>query len=202
MEIFSHLFDNEYRVRILRLFLFNQNSAFDSSAIAERIQAPPRLVAKELGMLRAIGMVKDRTIVKTIKSGKKEVRKRARGWIVDETFPYLRELAGLLTNTVPVKNGRMIEKINQVGKIKLILVAGIFTQDPDSRVDLLIVGDQLKRKTLERIMKDIEADMGAELRYAAFETDDFKYRRSVYDKLIKDIFDFPHHKIVDKLGIQ
>jgi hypothetical protein len=203
MEILGELFGSEARVRMLRLFMFNPHMAFDPETIAERIQGTTRQVNKELQSFRAIGLIKDRAVirVKKAKAGKRETRKKVRGWIYDEAFPYGKELASLLTNTVPLKNGRMVEKINQIGKIKLLVVAGLFTQDPDSRVDLFIVGDQLKRKTFERVIKDIEADVGAELRYALFDTDDFKYRLSVYDKLIKDVFDFPHHTIVDKLGI-
>jgi len=51
------------------------------------------------------------------------------------------------------------------------------------------------------IMSSIEALLGKELRYAAFETTDFQYRLSIYDKLIKDILDYQHEKILNKLGL-
>ena len=34
------------------------------------------------------------------------------------------------------------------------------------------------------------AELGRELRYASFTTEDFKYRVGVYDRLIRDVFDF------------
>ena len=51
-------------------------------------------------------------------------------------------------------------------------------------------------------MSSIEAELGKELRYAVFETPDFQYRLGIYDKLIRDIFDSEHQKIIDKLGIE
>src|SRR3989344_5522389 len=67
--------------------------------------------------------------------------------------------------------------------------------------NFLIVGDHLKQAKLLSIMSSIEALLGKELRYAAFETVDFRYRLSIYDKLIKDILDYQHKKILNKLGI-
>jgi hypothetical protein len=47
----------------------------------------------------------------------------------------------------------------------------------------------------------MEAEIGKELRYAYFSTDEFRYRLSMYDKLIRDILDYPHRVLLDKLGI-
>jgi hypothetical protein len=54
---------------------------------------------------------------------------------------------------------------------------------------------------LERAIRDIESEVGKELTYAAFKTDDFIYRLGMYDKFIRDILDYPHEKILDKIGI-
>ena len=71
----------------------------------------------------------------------------------------------------------------------------------EREVDLLVVGDNLRKGTIENIVKTIESEIGREIRYAFFETADFQYRLGIYDKLIRDILDFPHEKILDKLGI-
>jgi hypothetical protein len=38
--------------------------------------------------------------------------------------------------------------------------------------------------------------LGKELAYAVFDTNDFKYRVSMYDKLLRDMFDYPHERLV------
>ena len=84
---------------------------------------------------------------------------------------------------------------------KLIIVAGVFIQEKESRADILIVGDNVKRTSLENTIKTLESEIGKELRYAYFTTDDFRYRLNMYDKLTRDILDYPHKTVLDKLGI-
>ena len=51
------------------------------------------------------------------------------------------------------------------------------------------------------MIKNLEAEIGKELRYVYFSTEDFKYRLSMCDKLMRDILDYPHKKVLNKLGI-
>jgi hypothetical protein len=88
-----------------------------------------------------------------------------------------------------------------VGRIKLFIASGIFIQEWDTRVDLLVVGDDLNLSRLDVVMKSLEAEIGKEIIYSAFETSDFEYRYGMHDRLIRDIFDLPHTTLVDKLGI-
>ena len=67
---------------------------------------------------------------------------------------------------------------------------------------MLVVGDNLRRSQLDRIIKNMEAEIGKELNFASFETADFQYRLGMYDKLVRDILDYPHQKLVDKLGLK
>jgi hypothetical protein len=84
----------------------------------------------------------------------------------------------------------------------MVIVSGVFIQNTDSRVDLLIVGDNLKRTAIDRIVKNMEAEIGKELIFASFETSDFHYRLGMYDKLVRDILDYPHQKLLDKIGLK
>jgi hypothetical protein len=47
----------------------------------------------------------------------------------------------------------------------------------------------------------MEAERGKELVYAYLETQDFQYRLGMYDKLIRDILDYPHQVLLDKISI-
>jgi hypothetical protein len=70
------------------------------------------------------------------------------------------------------------------------------------KVDLLVVGDKLDEKPLGNAIHTLEAEMGRELRYAYFTTEEFKYRVGVYDRLVRDVFDYPHRTILDRIGGQ
>lgn len=49
-------------------------------------------------------------------------------------------------------------------------------------------------------MTELEYNLGRELRYAALDQEDFKYRHSIGDKLVRDVLDFEHMVVMDKMG--
>ena len=83
----------------------------------------------------------------------------------------------------------------------MVVISGVFIQNPETRVDLLIVGDEMKDRVVKKVLQNMEADIGKELRYTVLRSDDYKYRYNVCDRLIRDIFDYPHEVILDKLGL-
>ena len=85
--------------------------------------------------------------------------------------------------------------------MKLIIVAGIFLDEHASRVDVLLVGDKLKKPIIEGVLRRLEAELGKELTYGIMETPDFEYRFGIYDKFIRDIIDFPHLVVLNKLNL-
>ena len=193
METLAKLFGSEAKVKIMRLFLFNPDHVFDTSDIAERVKSDPSKVRREVSVLEKMGLVKRRPTHKKKKNG--------HGFIVDNQFAYLSPLQNFLINTEPLNPKEIVNKITRLGSIKLIIIAGVFIQEPESRADILIVGDNVKRAKLENLIKILESEIGKELRYAYFTTDDFKYRLSMSDKLIRDILDYPHRKVLNKLSI-
>jgi len=206
MEILDKLFGSAAKVRIMRLFLFNDGENFDISDISQRMDLDPRVVRREVQLLEKIGFLRRRIYFKQItrKRGKKIIisRKRTQGWNLEPKFPHIAVLTNLLINTHLIRHKDILRKLQSCGKIKLVILAGVFIHEPDSRVDILIVGDNLKRGRIVDVIRSIEITIGKELKYASFETADFNYRNSMYDKLIRDILDYRHEIIVDKLGIK
>ena len=205
MEILEKLFGGTGRVKIMRLFLYNPEKACTKEEISMRAKVSPREVAKEMLHLEKVGLVIKKSYIEEIafvdkRTGKKKVSKqKAVGWVLNKSFEYLIPLQNLLINLNTLRHEDVAKKISSVGKIKLLVLAGIFIQDPSSRLDVLVVGDRLKRNAIEATMRNIEAELGKELRYAVFETEDFKYRMGVYDKLIRDVFDYSHTRVIDKI---
>jgi len=192
METLSKLFGSENKVKIMRLFLFNPEKAFSIADIADRVKTETSKVRRETSVLEKMGLIKHRS------TGKKT---GGQGFALNTQFPYLLPLQNFLINIEPLHPKEIIKKITKLGSIKLILVAGVFIQEAESRADLLIVGDGVKKSILENTVKILESEIGKELRYAYFTTDDFKYRLSMCDKLTRDILDYPHKKVLNKLGV-
>ena len=197
METLAKLFGSEIKVKIMKLFLFNPERVYDVKDISIRVKSTSVKVRREIGVLEKIGLVKQRQMSKSASKKKKSTH----GYALDEQFPYLLPLQNFLINTEPLSQKEILRKITRLGSIKLLVVAGVFIQEPESRVDMLIVGDGVKRTKLEQTIKTIESEVGKELRYAYFTTEDFKYRQSMFDKLTRDILDYPHRKVLNKLSI-
>ncbi|MFA7216627.1 MAG: hypothetical protein WC095_01440 [Candidatus Paceibacterota bacterium] len=191
MEILSKLFGNEAKVKIMRLFLFNEDTVFDTGEISDRVKTDVSRVRKEVNLLEKIGLIRK----KTNKNSKKV------GFVLNKQFGYLTPLQNFLINVEPFDQKEIIRKISKIGSIKLIIVAGVFIQEPESRIDILIVGDNIRNGVLENTIKALEAEIGKELKYVCFTTEDFKYRIRMFDKLIRDILDYPHRKVLNKIGI-
>jgi len=194
MEILSKLFGGGDKVKMIKLFILNPDLAIEGKEVSRRCKITPSSARHELLGLKAIGFIKPQ---KKAEKGKRSVS----GWQLNLAFPYLGHLRGLLKTELVAKKLEITNRFSAVGKLKLLLVAGIFIQDNDSRADLILVGDRLKRGAIERAVKSMEVEIGRELNYAIFETSDFLYRLEAYDKFIRDLLDYPHEKIINRLGI-
>ncbi len=206
METLSKLFSGEQRVKVMRLFLFNPEQIFSLEQIMDKAKITEKEAKEEIEVLKKAGMIKSRKSVQTLQIKKRgkvsEVKRRIMCWHLDPGFEYLLPMQNLLINTRPLRPNEILKRLSHVGKLKMVIVAGVFIQNPDSRVDILIVGDNLKRASIDRIVKTMEAEIGKELAFASFETADFHYRLGMYDKLIRDILDYPHQKLLDKLNLK
>src|SRR3989344_15835 len=158
---------------------------------------------KIFGGVDKVGLIKRRIISKGVSGLKKRTgaKKKVQGWILDEKFTFLNSLQNFLINITSAQYQEIVEKIKKVGLVKLVILSGVFIQDNESRVDILIVGDKIKKSTVANVMSDIESKVGKEIKYACFETEDFLYRLGMCDKLIRDILDYPHKKLINKLEI-
>ncbi len=191
----------------MRLFLFNPDSAFLLSDIIRRTKTDSKEVRKEITCLINSKILKKRSVIRDIHSKKKgEESKIIRkvnelGYSLDPKFPYLQALKNLLITVSLHADDSLIRKFASVGKMKLFIASGVFIQEWDTRVDLLIVGDDISMPRLELVMKSIESEVGKEISYSVFDTEDFEYRLGIHDRLIRDILDSPHTVLIDKIGI-
>jgi len=210
MEILGKLFGSPARVKIMRLFLMNTSEGIETADVTKRAKVNKDVTRKELSLLAGAQFIKQKNFVKpartegaSARSGgdtlkdRKIKRTRVKGWFLNPAFPQLEIFKVLLVGSEIMSQEEIGSRFKKAGRIKLLAVAGIFLQARDSRLDILIVGDGLKKGTIESIIKDIEAEVGKELVYAAFETKEFMYRFNMYDKLIHDVLSYPHERIIE-----
>ena len=116
-------------------------------------------------------------------------------------FEQLEALNTFVRDTTNVRPRNIITALKRAGTIRLVVLSGLFTGIIESQIDLLIVGDLLEERALASAVHSLEAELGREIRYAAFATADFRYRLGVYDRLLRDVFDYPHRLLMDKIGL-
>jgi hypothetical protein len=206
MDTLNALFGNITKVKLLRLFLFNDSTPFLLKEIITGTRCSSSAVRKELFILAKANIIKKKHVSKEISlaRGKKVVTKKIQGmgYILNNKFPYLDPLKSLLIITSLRADESLAKRFTNAGKIKLFVAAGVFIQNWDSRVDLLIVGDDLNLAKIESVIKVIESEIGKEVAYSAFETQDFEYRYGIHDRLVRDILDYQHVTLLDRLGVE
>ena len=197
----AKLFGSVDRLKIIRLFLLNTEGVFLPRDVSVRAKVSSKDTRRELNLLSSVGFIRKEKAVIEIPGGEKTIKKKIEGWSLNPIFPLLYPLKRLVLDTTPLSRTEFLGKIKKTGTIKLVILSGIFIQKENSRVDLLVVGDKIKRNVLERALKEVEAEIGKELVYAVFDTSDFIYRINMCDKFVRDILDYPHEKLANKLNI-
>lgn len=181
----------------MRFFLLHPETIVPRGEIGKRTKISTAAVSRELALFKKIGFVSEKAIVVSGKRGKK----REKGLRLNPSFSYLLPVQKLLLNSEPIRSESILRSLKNAGNIKLVVISGIFTHHDNSRADILIVGDKLRRASLESLVQGLEAKLGAELSYAIFDTEEFQYRLHAHDRFVRDILDFPHKKLLNKLGL-
>ena len=207
MEPLTKIFGSSRRVKVMRLFLFNEETPFDIDDLAERTRSKKTEVRKEVTMLVRIGFLKKKTFTKSVpkKTRSKKITQaqfrkvKKHGWILNETFELLRPLKSLLLESELVDEQQVKQRVKKLGSVKLLILSGVFVGDDNRFVDVLVVGNKLNPSSLNREISIIESEGGRELAYAFFDQKEFEYRMGMYDKLVRDVLENDHRKLINTI---
>lgn len=189
MERLAALFGSPARLKMLRLFVFNRETALTLAEVAHRTKLSIETARREIGQLMVAGLVRKRG------------ERAAARYQVNPHFEHLTALNTFVRETTSVRPQKIIAALKKAGTLRLVALSGHFTGILEPQIDLLVVGDNLNDRTLAHVVHALEAELGKEIRYASFATADFRYRLGVYDRLLRDVFDYPHRLLIDKIGL-
>mgnify|MGYP001559788823 FL=1 len=198
----SYLFGSPQKLKMLRLFYRNADLSFSVADIERYTNIQKLAIKNELQRLIRTGIVNKKIRISTIGGtvdGKKSQKTDV--FYVNINFELFRELKVLLMRTDSALGKKLTEIIPRLGKVKLAVLSGFFINNPESRVDILIVGDNLNRKKVRAFLVRLEAETGKSLSYSVMNSEEFKYRMNMFDRFLADILEFPHQKLVNKLNV-
>ncbi len=183
---FEQFCNSEIKARLIKFFIYNGAQFYHSADIARQLGLPTRVTRGDLLKLLDAGFVKSRS---------------SQLFSVNSKFPYFNELKALVLKFPAVSDETIAKEALKAGKVKLLIVAGLFINSPRSRVDMVVVGDKISDKKFARFMRFIESSVGREIHYVLMSIHEFKYRRDMFDRFVLDVLDFPHKKLINKLKI-
>lgn len=189
MELLTKIFGSGARLKTLRLFIFNKDIAFTLVEVAERAKIAKGVARREVGELFSAGLLRK-------KGTSTPVRYQA-----NPRFEHLAAFDAFIRDTTSVHQEDILRALRRAGTLRVVVLSGFFSGVLEPQIDLLVVGDHLDERALASAVRSLEAELGREIRYAPFATADFRYRRGVYDRLLRDVFDYPHRVLVDKIGL-
>jgi hypothetical protein len=198
----EQLFGSKTRVKLLQLFMSNPNRSFYVREITRKVEEQINSVRRELANLLSIGVITSDT------SNNKLY------YEVNQKFAYYDALAQMfggapVAKKLPKKSGSdagvdselsLEAKFRSLGNVQLALLAGQFTRDESSGVDILIVGD-INKTQLENFIADLEESEKKELRYVVLSETDFKYRKQINDRFTVTILESKIQVIIDRDSI-
>jgi len=188
-EILEQLFDSPIKVRLLKLFLRNPEASFRLSDVVRRTRSNSSTCQGQIKKLENIKLISSR-----IKANKKI-------YFANPDFDFYNELRILVLKSSPTSKKKISSRLKALGRVKLAIVSGIFTNLENSRADLLVVGDNIRKKKLSIFLRDLEAEVGKEIDYVVLSVEDFNYRYNMFDRFIRDILEKPHEKLINRLRI-
>jgi len=169
--LLKQLFTSQTRVKLLTIFLLNDNEEFFIRELTRRLDEQINSVRRELDNLKRIGLLKSR------------MKNRRKFYVVNKAFPLLTELKSIIVKCTD-QNEELTQAILKMGDIDFLLLSGHFIQK-DSEIDLFAVGS-IDPDELE-VFLEKQVQSHRPLRFTILKREDFVYRLKCNDRFVKDI---------------
>lgn len=196
----SILFGSQARVKLLRFFLFNPSKDFTFDEISRRAKLVRRTARTEMNALEKAEVIKKKQIYSELPGRSKKSRVMA--YAINKNFPDLQSLQNFLFETAPINAKTILKHLRKAGPLDFVCMSGVFLRDFEHRLDIMIAMKKISETKVENAIRALEAEIGIEIRFAVFTSEDLIYRVGMYDKLTRDVFDYAHQILVDKIAIR
>lgn len=181
--------NGEVRLRILRFFLANRKESFKLDDVEFNTKCRRDALRKDLLSLTNAGFL-DRSL----DSKNNSVYK------LSPNFKYADTLNSLVFDFKSLSKEAILNRFKKIGRIKLFSFTGVFIDDNDIDLDILVVGDVLKPKEITKVLGEINAMFASKLRILVIDIEEFDYRKKMFDRFLHLVLDSDRITLVDKVS--
>lgn len=183
-QILEQIFSSRTRVKILGLFLANQENQYFVRQLTRLLEEQINSIRRELANLKKIGFLKSRA------------RNRKKYFYVNKNFLIIDELTSIFYKTSSASS-EIVQDVQKLGNLQMLFTTGLF-MEIDAPIDLMIVGD-FDKDNLSRYLKGLEKKMKSPIKYTSMSAQDFLLRKKCKDQFITDVFKLKHNILYNTL---
>ncbi len=201
----ENIFGSRTRVKLLKLFLIHPERSFFVRELARKTGEEINSIRRELNNLEELGLIKveneagfNKGSVRRQGQTKKEKRKF---YSVNTNFLLYNEFKNLILKSRFLLEKSLVKEINNLGKVKLLVLSGVFVDDKKAKTDFLIVGN-IDREKLKLLIGKLEKNFDQEIRYTVMTTQEFNYRNRITDKFLFEMLEGRKIIVIDNLDSQ
>jgi len=184
-EILEKIFSSPRYFKEVVFFIRAKMSA-DVDALKDHLKIPSAQIKKDLESLVKLGVLKKDA--RTLK------------YFANSDFFLYGELEKLFEKEFLLIQKNFGKILNKSGNIKVLILSGELVKDFYAPTDMIVVGDRLKEKYIEKTILELEKINGKQLRYTIFNTKEFLYRVQMRDAFIKEILGRPRNVLINHNG--
>ncbi len=179
--------DSKYSADLLSFFLIAPARTYSQAELSKRLRFSKPALSKALAQLLNLSMIKHL------------VDGRNHYYMVNEKHKLIPDIRkSLIRNQKPYED-ELFMAVKKLGDVQAAFLSGIFTGHSELPVDILIVG-KINLNKLSQFLEGCKKMMGRDVNYSIMTPEEFKLRRDTFDRFIKDVFDYNHIVIVDKIS--
>ena len=187
VEVLEILLGSKARARLMRFFILNPKKEYLFSEIVKRNLLKSSETKKELNAFKKVGFTKEKK------------RKNKKYYQINPKFSFYKEMERLIVRSDIFPQCKSLKKIKKIGNVKLALTAGIFSNNNNGKLDLLLVVDNVSRVKLKNLIAHLEAEIGKELKYMVISSEELSYRLNMLDRFLINLFKEDHSLLISRM---
>ena len=193
----EQLFGSKTRVKLLRLLYRKPEKVWFVRELTRALDTQINAVRREIDLLLDSGLIKE--VDKKDKSDEKSKVKK-KYYALDSSCLLYDDLRSLLMKAQVSDQDQFIQTLVQkAGKVQLFLLTGRFTGDTSVQSDMLLVGRNMKQRTIDKVISAYEKSIGFDIRYTVMQPEEYLDRKDMMDKFIYSLLEAKHILVRNEL---